>query len=109
MKNTILYRRISANDFERMRIHCKIPNDQLPITPAAEITAKTTTDGNSNTVIEVVAKNLAECKGDLIHQNQLCCLDRYRRQRTKKHGLLNSKNGRKAVLKTSTPFKVKFI
>ena len=79
------------------------------VTPAAEITAKTTTDKNNNTVIEVVAKNLASAERlDPPKASYVVWIDT-EDNGTKNIGLLNSKNGRKAVLKTSTPFKVKEI
>jgi hypothetical protein len=79
------------------------------VTPAAEITAKTTTDNNSNTVIEVVAKNLASAERLDPPKTSYVVWIGTEDNGTKNIGLLNSKNGRKAVLKTSTPFKVKEI
>jgi hypothetical protein len=79
------------------------------ITPAAEIVAKTSTDKNNNTTIEVTAKNLASADRLDPPKESYVVWITTEDNGTKNIGLLNSKNGSKAVLKTSTPFKVKEI
>lgn len=79
------------------------------ITPAAEIVAKTKTDKNKNTVIEVIAKNLASADRLDPPKESYVVWITTEDNGTKNIGLLNSKNGSKAVLKTSTPFKVREI
>lgn len=79
------------------------------ITPAAEIVAKTKTDKNKNTVIEVIAKNLASADRLSPPKNNYVVWITTDDNGTKNIGQLNIKNGDKAVLKTSTPFKVKDI
>jgi hypothetical protein len=79
------------------------------ITPAAEIVAKTKTDKNNNTVIEVTAKNLASADRLDPPKESYVVWITTEDNGTKNIGLLNSKNGSKAVLITSTPFKVREI
>jgi hypothetical protein len=79
------------------------------ITPAAEIVAKTKTDKNNNTVIEVIAKNLASADRLSPPKNNYVVWITTDDNGTKNIGQLNIKNGSKAVLKTSTPFTVKDI
>tara|TARA_R110000868_G_scaffold306217_2_gene567269 strand:- start:277 stop:672 length:396 start_codon:yes stop_codon:yes gene_type:complete len=77
--------------------------------PAAEIVAKSKTDKNNNTVIEVTAKNLASADRLDPPKESYVVWITTEDNGTKNIGLLNSKNGSKAVLKTSTPFKVREI
>lgn len=79
------------------------------ITPAAEIVAKTKTDKNKNTIIEVTAKNLASAERLSPPRASYVVWISTEDNGTKNLGQLNSKNGRKAVLKATTPFKVKEI
>lgn len=79
------------------------------ITPAAEIVAKTSTDKNNNTTIEVTAKNLASADRLDPPKKSYVVWITTEDNGTKNMGLLNSKNGSKAVLKATTPFKVKEI
>lgn len=79
------------------------------ITPAAEIVAKTKTDKNKNTIIEVTAKNLASAERLSPPRSSYVVWITTEDNGTKNLGQLNSKNGSKAVLKATTPFKVKEI
>jgi hypothetical protein len=79
------------------------------ITPAAEIVAKTKTDKNKNTIIEVTAKNLASAERLSPPRTSYVVWISTEDNGTKNLGQLNSKNGSKAVLKATTPFKVKEI
>jgi hypothetical protein len=79
------------------------------ITPAAEIVAKTKTDKNKNTIIEVTAKNLASAERLTPPRSSYVVWISTEDNGTKNLGQLNSKNGSKAVLKATTPFKVKEI
>jgi hypothetical protein len=76
------------------------------IVPAAEIVAKMKQDKNKNYAIEIIAKNLASSDRLSPPKNNYSVWIVTEKNETKNLGQLNNKNAKKAVLKTTTPFKV---
>jgi len=74
--------------------------------PAAEITATKKQDKNKNYVIELTAKNLAKANRLNPQMNNYSVWIVVDNGSTKNIGQLANKNGKKAVLKTITPFNV---
>lgn len=77
--------------------------------PAAEITASMKQDKNKNFVIEVVAKNLASADRLNPPKNNYSVWIIIENGTTKNIGQLKNLNGKRASLKTITPFVVKEI
>lgn len=79
------------------------------IVPAAEIKATKKQDQNGNYVIELTANNLADASRLNPPMNNYSVWIVINNGVTKNMGQLSNKNGKRAVLKTLTPFNVKEI
>lgn len=77
--------------------------------PAAEIKATKKQDQNSNYLIELTANNLADASRLNPPMNNYSVWIVIDKGVTKNIGQLSNKNGKRAVLKTLTPFNVKEI